>query len=89
MIDLAEQLPLVQLHGYDLSSSQFPPKEWLPNNVKLMTLDALAEVPSELIEVYDVIHVGLLVLVAGDDPMPLLRNLIKMLSMFFELPFLV
>ncbi|KAI4117271.1 MAG: hypothetical protein LQ338_007578 [Usnochroma carphineum] len=81
LVDLAEQLPWAQLDGYDISSSQFPPAEWLPRNVKLMTLDALAEIPSSLIEKYDVIHVGLLVLVAGDDPMPLLRNLRRMLRL--------
>ncbi|KAL9031755.1 MAG: hypothetical protein Q9196_000232 [Gyalolechia fulgens] len=80
LIDLAQQLPHAQLDGYDISSTQFPPAEWLPSNVKLKTLDALAEVPSSLVSTYDVIHAGLVVLVAGDDPVPLLRNLIKMLS---------
>ena len=80
MIDLAEQLPSAQLDGFDISSSQFPPKEWLPTNVTLVTHNALNPVPSEFVAKYDVIHVGLLVLVAGEDPSRLLRNLIKMLS---------
>lgn len=80
LIDLAEQLPQAKLDGYDISSAQFPPTEWLPSNVQLETLDALAEVPKPLIEKYDVIHLGLLVLVAGDDPLPLLRNVVRMLS---------
>lgn len=80
LIDLAEQLPRAKLDGYDVSSSQFPPPEWLPRNVKLEVLDALAEVPSSLVEKYDVVHIGLLVLVVGDNPLRLLRNVIRMLS---------
>ena len=45
-----------------------------------MTLDILDEVPTHLVERYDIVHVGLLVLVARNDPMPLLRNLVRMLS---------
>lgn len=80
LIDLAEQLPRAKLVGYDVSPLQFPPPEWLPRNVKLEVLDALAEVPSSLVENYDVVHIGLLVLVVGDNPLPLLRNVIRMLS---------
>ncbi|KAL8704725.1 MAG: hypothetical protein Q9225_008069, partial [Loekoesia sp. 1 TL-2023] len=80
LIDLAEQLPQAELDGYDISSSQFPPQKWLPKNIHLMTLDALAEVPESLVEKYDVVHVGLLVLAVGNDPMPLLRNLSRMLK---------
>ena len=85
MIDLSEQLPLAQLDGFDISDSQFPPQQWLPNNVKLRTHDALAEVPNELVEKYDVIHLGLLVLVAGDNPTNLLNNAVKMLSTYLDL----
>ncbi|KAI4098050.1 MAG: hypothetical protein LQ339_006618 [Xanthoria mediterranea] len=80
LIDLAEQLPRAKLVGYDVSPLQFPPPEWLPRNVKLEVLDALAEVPSSLVENYDVVHIGLLVLVVGDNPLPLLRNVIRMLK---------
>ncbi|KAL8787997.1 MAG: hypothetical protein Q9213_001889 [Squamulea squamosa] len=80
LVDLAEQLPHAQLDGYDISSSQWPPAEWLPSNVKLKTLDALAIVPNHLVEKYDVIHIGLLVLVARDDPKPLLKNVLSMLK---------
>lgn len=85
MIDLSEQLPLAQLDGFDISDSQFPPQQWLPSNVKLTTQDALAEVPDELEKRYDVVHLGLLVLVAGDNPMTLLNNALKMLSMYLYL----
>ena len=36
--------------------------------------------PDELVEQYDVVHVKLLVFVVKDDPMSVLRNLIRMLS---------
>ncbi|KAL8760291.1 MAG: hypothetical protein Q9184_003386 [Pyrenodesmia sp. 2 TL-2023] len=68
-----------KLDGYDISSSQVPPQPWLPTNVSLVTLDALAEIPDSHVGKYDVIHIGLLVLVAGDDPLPLLRNVIRLL----------
>ena len=47
----------------------------------LNTLDILKPVPEELREKYDVVHVGLLVLVVeNDNPILTLDNLLAMLS---------
>lgn len=75
-----------QLDGYDISAKQFPPKEWWPPNLRYSTHDALCPVPDEMIGKYDVVHVGLLVMIVkNEDPVPLLLNLLSMLSMEFFL----
>ena len=44
-------------------------------------LDVFAEVPKEIISEYDIIHLRLFLLVVRDnDPSPLLKNVLKMLS---------
>lgn len=81
LIDLNRQLPSAQLDGFDISAEQYPPKQWLPTNLSLSTLDIFPPVPEELIGKYDIIHVRLFILVVrDDDPTPILRNLISMLS---------
>jgi hypothetical protein len=42
----------------------------------------LSPVPSEMIGKYDIVHVKLLVFVVKGDPVPLLENLLKMLSKY-------
>jgi len=49
--------------------------------VTLSTFDALARVPAELREKYDVVHIRLVALVVkGGDPSVLIGNLVSMLS---------
>lgn len=60
--------------------SQAPPKEWLPSNVTIRQWNVFDEVPEELIEQYDIVHLKLLVFVVKGDPVPILRNLLKMLK---------
>ena len=70
-----------QLDGFDISADQFPDEGWLPKNVTLNTLDCLAPVPDRLVGKYDVVHIGLVVmLVENENPVPLLNNVLKMLS---------
>ena len=53
----------------------------------MRTLDAFAEVPDDLVGIYDVVHLRLFACVVKDnDPLPVLTNVLKMLSVFF-LPF--
>ncbi|TGO59554.1 hypothetical protein BCON_0043g00120 [Botryotinia convoluta] len=81
LTDLASQLPdSTQLDGFDVDTSQAPPKEWLPANVVIRQWDIFTEVPDELIEQYDVVNVRLLVFVLREDPLPVLRRLIKLLK---------
>ncbi|GAB1215640.1 hypothetical protein ATERTT37_004832 [Aspergillus terreus] len=57
LFDVARQLPpTVQLHGFDISNSQFPPKELWPKNVTLGLLDSLVDPPTSLAGQYDVVH---------------------------------
>ncbi|EMD01081.1 hypothetical protein BAUCODRAFT_29465 [Baudoinia panamericana UAMH 10762] len=81
-IQLAKTLPpSVEIHGFDIDLKQAPPPQWLPDNLKLDTLDALAEIPEHLRGKYDVVHLRLFVFVVeNDDPMPLIRNMMTMLK---------
>lgn len=85
LIELARTLaPSAQLDGLDISFAQCPPKEWLPANISWITHDVLSEPPPSLLEKYDIIHVQLFITILRDgNPVPMLRNLMKMLSEFF------
>ncbi|KAJ5086211.1 hypothetical protein N7532_010982 [Penicillium argentinense] len=57
IFDVARQLPSsVQLHGFDISNSQYPPKELWPKNVSLGLLDSLSDPPMSLAGQYDMVH---------------------------------
>ncbi|RDK48228.1 hypothetical protein M752DRAFT_288672 [Aspergillus phoenicis ATCC 13157] len=56
LFDLAQSMPpTVQLHGFDISEEQYPPKHMWPGNVNLALLDALKDVPPALVGQYDVL----------------------------------
>ena len=81
LVDVNRQLPSVHLDGFDNSIDQFPSKGWLPDNISLSRLDVLKPIPEELKGKYDLVHVRLfLAVVQDDDPTPILRNLMDMLS---------
>ena len=81
LIDVSRQLPSAQLDGFDVSAAQYPPKEWLPSNISLQTLDVFTSIPKDLQGKYDVVNVRLfLAVVKNNDPSPILRNLMRMLS---------
>ena len=83
LLDLAKNLPsTAQLDGFDIDIADCPPKEWLPPNVKMHTLDILSEIPQHLVGVYDIVQLRLFqVVVRDNDPVPLLKNSLKLLSM--------
>ncbi|RAK95951.1 class I SAM-dependent methyltransferase [Aspergillus ibericus CBS 121593] len=81
LIDLAREHPGVQCDGYDISTEQYPAAGWLPPNVRLETLDLLKPIPEALRGQYDIVHVGLVVLVVeNDDPTTVLENLLALLK---------
>ena len=82
LLDLARTLPpTTQLDGFDIDISDCPPEQWLPSNIKMRYLDALGEIPSHLVGIYDIVQLRLFqVVVKDNDPGPLLRNMLKMLS---------
>ncbi|KAL2845822.1 hypothetical protein BJX68DRAFT_269020 [Aspergillus pseudodeflectus] len=81
LTDLSAQLPATcHLDGFDMDTSQAPPKEWLPANVCLHEWDVFTDLPEHLIGRYDVVHVRLLVFVVKGDPTGILRRLVRMLK---------
>ena len=81
LLDVAKKHPSARLAGFDISPVQFPHATWLPENVALSTLDIMKPVPEHLREAFDVVHVGLIVLVVeSDDPIFIFDNLLAMLS---------
>ena len=87
LLELAKDCPSTwQLQGSDISALQYPAVEYLPKNVSLETFDAFREVPNELVGKYNVVHCRFLCcVIKRNDVEPLLRNAIKMLSMFHVL----
>ena len=83
LTDLAKELPRAHLHGFDNVVDGFPPREWLPENVRLEQLDIFQPIPKTLLGQYDIVHVRLFMLVIrNDDPGPVLENLVRLLSMY-------
>ena len=90
LVDLARRSPSKwQFHGVDVAKVQSPAKEYLPKNVSLKVLDVLGRIPDELVEKFDVVHTrAFATIVKNSDPMPLLKNLVRMLSRVSLLLFL-
>ncbi|OQD83753.1 hypothetical protein PENANT_c015G07349 [Penicillium antarcticum] len=81
LCSLSHYYPNAELHGYDISTSLFPPTSTLPRNVTLRLLDARQPVPSTLWNKYDLVHVRLLS--AGLEPAEwssIIQNLTRMLK---------
>ena len=82
LTDLAKEFPATQVDGFDISAAQLPPSSRLPKNVTLGTFNVLEAIPEHLLGKYDVVHVGLLILVVGkDDPLAILESLLALLTM--------
>ncbi|KUI59769.1 hypothetical protein VP1G_07000 [Cytospora mali] len=81
LIDLAKEIPKATLDGFDISTKQFPHRNWLPPQVRLHELNAMGPMPKDLLGRYDIVHVGLVVLlVSGGDPSILVNNLLSLLK---------
>ncbi|KAA8647039.1 uncharacterized protein ATNIH1004_005722 [Aspergillus tanneri] len=81
-ISLSANLPsTVQLDGFDITDAQFPPKQWLPTNVRLEKWNIHESVPEYLLGQYDVVNIRYFALVVRKDNLSrLLRNLISLLK---------
>ncbi|PYI34929.1 S-adenosyl-L-methionine-dependent methyltransferase [Aspergillus indologenus CBS 114.80] len=69
-LELGQALDVDQaeLVGYDVSRDAFPPPSTLPRNVKLNTLDLMSDqVPEDLLEAFDVVHLRLWACVVRDN----------------------
>lgn len=82
LVDLARNLPpSAHIDGFDINLSQIPPKEWLPKNISLHIRDCTTPFPNEFNSTYDIVHIQLFHLgVQNNDPEPIVKNLIRLLS---------
>ena len=79
--DVKSQRHDILVDGFDISLAQCPVPEVMPEASYVAQHDILSEIPPELQGQYDVVHVRLfLVAIRNDDPVPVLRNLVSMLS---------
>lgn len=87
-MDLAENVPSsIQLHGYDISEKQFPPRCLWPKNLTLSLLDSLQVQQPIQTDGYDVIHLRMWASnLRATDVNILIRNVKRMLSKFPVLP---
>jgi hypothetical protein len=71
----------VQFDGYDITDAQFPPREWLPQNITLDWLDILAPVLEHLQGRYDIVSIRFFGLVIRhNEHVAVFKNLVSMLS---------
>ena len=82
LLEAAEDYPNAKaLEGLDIALHQAPPEHFLPDNVRFKYLDLQEELPSEFVGRYDLVHARFLLgLVKNNDPVPILKNLLKLLS---------
>ena len=82
LLEAAEDYPNAEaLDGLDIALHQAPPEHFLPDNVRFKYLDLQEELPSEFVGRYDLVHARFLLgLVKNNDPVPILKNLLKLLS---------
>jgi len=80
-LDVAYECPDAEVDGYDISLDQCPRKEFMPRVRKLGTWDIFEDPPAEMQGQYDIVHVRLVVFVVkGNDPRPIIRNMMKLLK---------
>lgn len=71
----------VQVDGFDISSGQYPPADWLPPNVHLHTHDVFAPFPHEHLAKYDIVHMRYMSTLVTMNNLPvLLNNLMSLLK---------
>ena len=64
-----------------MSSAQYPSQEWLPNNMSLHVHNAFSPFSQEFLGVYDIVHIQMFItIIEKNDPGPLIRNLMTLLS---------
>ena len=81
LLDVARELPGRLLDGFDISLIQTPPSAWLPKEITMRAWDMYTDVPTEMIGIYDIVHLRLLLLaVRNNDPAPIIANAAKMLK---------
>lgn len=73
--------PSAQLCGFDISFDAAPPREILPSNVSFRHWDVKQDLPEDLVESFDIVHVRFFAFVLmSDQVQPVVERLFKMLS---------
>ncbi|KAI0487359.1 hypothetical protein F4859DRAFT_509927 [Xylaria cf. heliscus] len=82
LAELSDALPEnSQLHGFDISRDQYPPKEWLPKNVSLHEHDAFKPFPAQFLGTFDVVNLRFFItLLNTENIQRLLSNLKALLT---------
>lgn len=83
LLDVHSQLDSsaeTELVGFDTDITQVGPKEWLPKNLSLRQWSVFDDVPEDLVGTFDIVNVRLIVFVIEEDPVPVLRHLLKLLK---------
>jgi hypothetical protein len=76
------------LDRFDLKTDLLPRIEWLPSNIAFHNLDVFEPIPEEFVGKYDIVHIRFFMpVVQNNDPLPILKNVIKLLSMQLWLVF--
>jgi len=80
--ELSDQLQsTARLDAFDISALQYPPQQWLPDNISLRVQDAFLPFPEDAVGKYDIVHVQLFIsLIKANDPSSLIKNLMSLLS---------
>jgi hypothetical protein len=73
----------VNVHAFDISDAQFPPKFLWPKNCTFNISDALSEPAEEFCGRFDIVHIRLFACVRalGEDPRAVCQHAWKLLSM--------
>ncbi|OTA92249.1 hypothetical protein M434DRAFT_396604 [Hypoxylon sp. CO27-5] len=83
LLDIHSQLDPsteMELVGFDIDITQVGPREWLPKNLSLREWSVFDDVPEDLVGTFDIVNVRLIVFVIEEDPVPVLRSLLKLLK---------
>lgn len=89
--ELAQKLPAtVTIDAIDISGQQYPPRDWVPENVNLVVHDMYKPLPESMIGTYDLVRMQNWLCIWRDDTGDvLLENLVRLLSELFIIKMLV
>lgn len=79
--DVAEDTSLLtDIDGFDISDKFFPPRAWLPNNVKLHLHDIYNPFPEHFQRHFDLVHLRLFLTLSTIQVTQILENAMTLLS---------
>ncbi|KAF2166432.1 hypothetical protein M409DRAFT_23074 [Zasmidium cellare ATCC 36951] len=80
-LEVAERFPNLTIEGLDINLNETPPKAWLPSNVTFREFNLLEDIPEELVERYDIVHVQfVMIFVLDSNVHAVIQRLLRMLK---------